>query len=368
MALQAPNTMYAVKVDGKVAKLARVPIPTPPPTYLLARVSSVALNPTDWKHITNSMAAPNGTAGCDFAGTVVSLPTDASKTFQVGDRIAAVTHGCNFNNSEDGCFAEYALVKADLAIKIPDTLSYDKAATLPLGLSTVAQGLFQKGLKMKYPGNNEHSDGEKALVFGGSSATGSLSIQFAKLAGYNVLTTCGRKNEEFVAGLGASGVYDYKDNDVGDRIRKDTGDGLKLAWDCIGTPNTIATCAAALSSDDADCRYATTNTSINELAGRPGVPATHVFMFTIFNQEFSKLGEQFPVSTEDFEFARGFFDLSEKLLHEGKLQTHPESLQPGGLQGVLKGLKDMKDGKVSAKKLVYRMADTSEDIDAKVEL
>jgi NADPH:quinone reductase-like Zn-dependent oxidoreductase len=367
MALQMPTSMNAIKINGTTAALTRVPVPDVPQTYLLARVNSVALNPTDWKHIADSMAAPNGTAGTDFAGTVVSLPTGASKTFQVGDRIAATTHGSNFNNPNDGCFADYALVKADLAIKIPDTLSFDKAATLPLGVSTVAQGLFQKGLKLRLP-DDQSANGESVLIYGGSTATGSLSIQLAKLAGYNVLTICGKKHESFVRGLGASAVYDYREQDVGELIRRETHNGLKLAWDCIGGPDTLAICAAALSSDDTGCRYSTTNTSLNELPGRPGVTATHVFMYTIFGSAFDKNGVHFPASNEDFEFAHKFFNLTQELLQEDKLRPHPESVQPGGLEGVLQGLKDMKDGKVSGQKLVYRLEDTAKDLTAEVRL
>lgn len=367
MSSQVDNMMYAIKINGNQAKIARVPIPTPPPTYLLARVNAVALNPTDWKHIANDLAAPNGTSGCDFAGTVVSLPTDASKAFQVGDRIAAVTHGANFNNPDDGCFAGYALVKADLAMKIPDNLSFEKAATLSLGISTLGQGLFQKGLKMSLPGDN-NGEGESILIYGGSTATGSLSIQFAKLAGYNILTTCSKKNEGFVRSLGADAVYNYNDSDVGTKIREDTKNGLKLAWDCIGVPQSIAICAAALSSDDTGCRYATTNTNVDKLPDRPGVKATHVFMYTIFDRAFDKKDAHFPASREDFEFARRVFDLTEKLLWEGKLKTHPETVRPGGLDGVLQGMKDMKDGKVSGQKLVYRMADIPENSAVAIEL
>ena len=81
-------------------------------------------------------------------------------------------------------------------------------------------------------------------------------------------------------------------------------------------------------------------------------------MYTIFGAAFDKKNNHFAASPEDFEFARDFYGLTENLLHQGKLRTHPESLQPGGLQGVLKGMQDLKDGSVTGKKLVYRVADT----------
>ena len=50
--------------------------------------------------------------------------------------------------------------------------------------------------------------------------------------------------------------------------------------------------------------------------------------------------------------------ITEKLLAEGKMKPHAEKVGKEGLEGALKGLEDMKAGKVSANKLVYLTADT----------
>jgi hypothetical protein len=81
-------------------------------------------------------------------------------------------------------------------------------------------------------------------------------------------------------------------------------------------------------------------------------------MYTIFNEEFQKGGRTTPASKEDFDFAKKFFEITEKLMAEGKLKTHPEKVGEKGLEGALKGMEDMKAGKVSGVKLVYRVADT----------
>ena len=147
-----PSSMKAILVNGNKAKVASdVPIPKMRPTYLLAKVESVALNPTDWKHVAGKRAASNSIGGCDFAGTVVELGPEVTKDLKPGDRVAGTAHGANFSQPEDGVFAEYAMVKGDLLVKLPDTLSFDAAATFPLGVSTVGQGLFQKALKFNLP-------------------------------------------------------------------------------------------------------------------------------------------------------------------------------------------------------------------------
>jgi len=81
-------------------------------------------------------------------------------------------------------------------------------------------------------------------------------------------------------------------------------------------------------------------------------------MYTIFNEEFEKGGRVTPASKEDFEFAKMFFEVTEKLMAEGKLKPHPAKVGSGGLKGVLQGMEDMKAGKVSGVKLVYKVADT----------
>lgn len=87
-----------------------------------------------------------------------------TKDIKPGDRIAATTHGANFSQPEDGCFAEYAVAKGDLVVKIPDGLTMEAAATFPLGISTVGQGLFQQALGLKLPGDGK-ANGEPVLIY-----------------------------------------------------------------------------------------------------------------------------------------------------------------------------------------------------------
>jgi NADPH:quinone reductase-like Zn-dependent oxidoreductase len=157
--------------------------PTTGPDHLpqiLVKVNSIALNPTDWKHIWRQLGAPGGISGCDYSGTVVKVGSGVTKAFSPGDRICGCAHGANQDEPFDGVFAEYAMVKGDVQMKIPDGLSFEQAATCPLGVATVAQGLYQKALKLNLP-NNPTKSGEWVLIYGGSSATGSLGVQYAKL-------------------------------------------------------------------------------------------------------------------------------------------------------------------------------------------
>jgi hypothetical protein len=135
--MSVPKTMKAITINGSTAKLVLDrAVPSPRPDQLLVKVKTVALNPTDWKHIAGKRAPDGGLSGCDYAGEVVEVGDKVNKPFKKGQRIAGVAHGANYSNVNDGVFAEYAVVKGDLQIEIPDDLSYEKAATFPLGLFT----------------------------------------------------------------------------------------------------------------------------------------------------------------------------------------------------------------------------------------
>jgi NADPH:quinone reductase-like Zn-dependent oxidoreductase len=180
--------MKALKIDsiGK-ASVRETPIPALRPGYILIKVVAVALNPTDWKHIA-SLNTPV-TVGCDYAGIVVDVattPPEASstayvsttaiiKTWRKGDRVYGVIHGSNPNHPEDGTFAEYVLALGDLQLKIPDDMSFEDAASLGMGISTVGQGFQHLGLPL--PGDKKDA-GQKILVYGGSSSMGAYGIQF----------------------------------------------------------------------------------------------------------------------------------------------------------------------------------------------
>jgi hypothetical protein len=78
-------------------------------------------------------------------------------------------------------------------------------------------------------------------------------------------------------------------------------------------------------------------------------------MYTIFGEGFLKYGVDSSAAKADFEFGKRWMDLREKLVAGGKLKPHPKRVGNGGLEGVLKGMQEMKQGKVSGEKLVCRI-------------
>ncbi|EXJ71194.1 uncharacterized protein A1O5_06188 [Cladophialophora psammophila CBS 110553] len=352
------HTMRALVVQGRDVTVDRARrVPELRDDSLLVRPSAIALNPTDWKSVSFGRAADGCIVGCDYAGVVEAVGVAVEKPWRRGDRVFGCGHGANLMNKDDGVFAEYAVVKGDLQMRIPEGWSFERAATVPLGAITVGQGLFRTSLKLDLPGESQQRKDIPVLIYGGTTATGALGVQFAKLAGYTVISTSLPEQFDRVKRLGADFVFDYTDPTIGSQIRKLTQNKLRYAWDTVSIPDSAKICADALSTESALClRY---GNLLPVKCLRDDVETTTTVMYTVFGN-FFKFGDQdMSASQEDFKFGRMFYELTEKLLTEGKLKNHPEQVMPGGLDGVREGFEMQKAGKIKGAKLVYRLADTA---------
>lgn len=173
-------------------------------------------------------------------------------------------------------------------------------------------------------------------------------------SGYTVLTTCSPKNSEYVKALGADKVFDYNDVNVGFKIHEFTRNGLLLVWDIISNEESAQICATAISSKSTGCRYAS---FLSNRSPRDDIESIGTNMYTIWGEYFRSGSLEYHASQEDFEWAKKFMVLTEKLLAEGQVTPHNCSVKEGGLNGVLQGLDDLKNNKVSAEKLIYRIAE-----------
>jgi len=334
-----------------------IPLPPLRPTHMLVKIHSVAVNPTDWKCVFYAPpASPFCIVGCDYAGTVVQIGSEVIKPFKVGDRVYGCVHGSNQDEAYDGVFAEYAMVKGDVTMHAPANMELEDLCTIPLCAITAGQGLFQpgKGLGLSLPGEGK-GNGEWILIYGGSTTSGCLGIQFAKLAGYKVIVTCSPKNNELVKSRGADEVFDYHDPEWPSKVRKLTDNKLKNVWDTIYEAKQ---CCEALSTEDEGCHFASCLWSEDEPFPRKGVKESYTLMYTMFGETFNKYGDAWPASKEDWEWSKMWMDLTEKLVAEGKIKAHPKRLEEGGLGGILKGIQELKEEKVRGEKLVYRISDT----------
>jgi alcohol dehydrogenase len=179
------------------------PAPTDPSTgKVLVRIKAAGVNPVDWKIREGYMQQMMplqfpSTLGMDFSGIIEKVGEGVSD-FRKGDEVYGRT---SVTEGGSGAFAEMALASADSIAHKPKALSYDEAAGLTLVGVSAWQALVETmGL----------SNGQKILIHGGAGGIGSIAIQLAKHLGAYVATTVATNDKEFVKGLGADEVIDYK--------------------------------------------------------------------------------------------------------------------------------------------------------------
>ncbi|KAI0153147.1 putative alcohol dehydrogenase [Xylariaceae sp. FL1272] len=344
--------------EEKVAGVRDVPMPALREGLVLVRVQAVALNPADWKHIDSGGADAGSRVGFDYAGLVEEVGGRVTR-YQKGDRIAGVVHGCKRLDHEFGAFGEYIIAKPELSFHIPECLSNEQAATLGVGIATTALVLY-KQLGVPLPGTQTKNPFSTILIHGGSTATGILAIQYAKMSGLSVIATASPHNFEYLRTLGASAVFDYRSPTCAADIRAYTKNGLRHLWDCAGTGVQIG--VGAMSDTDVGV-YVTINPVSSEDAqilkdGRPNVDGPHFILgYDGFGEPYTFMGKLIPAKPESLAFSSRVFAFSEQLLAEGIIRPVRPTVNKGGngLEGVLQGLDELRNGRVSGSKLVYTL-------------
>ena len=155
--------------DKGVLELHEGPVPTAGPGQILLRVRATSLNRGDLLGAIALHRATHGRpAGVDAAGEVHAVGEGVG-SFKRGDRLMVRSRGC---------FAEYILVDPALATPIPERLSWEQAAAIPISYITAWEALVQYGRLQA---------GEWLLVAGASSGVGVAAIQLGKVLGAKVI-------------------------------------------------------------------------------------------------------------------------------------------------------------------------------------
>lgn len=345
------NHAVVVTKPGEAA-VEEVSVPKLRDDYILVKVKAVALNPTDWKHV-DFLTSKGARIGCDYAGVVEEVGSKVTKPFKKGDRVCGFCHGGNESNHEDGAFQDYIVAKGDLQIKIPDNLSFEEASTLGVGITTVGQGLYQS-LQLALPTKPSKQE-PHLLIYGGSTATGALAIQYAKLSGATVIVTCSPHNFDYVKSLGAVAAFDYKDPNCAQQIKDFSKDSISHAFDCISEGQSTFITVSAMSSSGGvySVLLPVPEDEVHRINNK--VQKKSTLGYTVVGESFKFGPLEIPAKPEDFEFGKMFWDLSRDLLADGKVRVHRPSVDKfgRGFEGVIKGMDAMRHGKVSGEKLVF---------------
>ncbi|KAH8819904.1 alcohol dehydrogenase-like protein [Xylogone sp. PMI_703] len=399
LSFSAPPIQTAVitTADGTHAVSHDRPVPPCGPKSVLVRVRAVALNPTD--HKTPARVRTAGlTAGCDFAGEVVAVGAHAneepeacerSRRWACGDRVFGVVYGSNPGAPTWGAFAEYVDADPVMLCHVPDGWDWQTAAAVGgsvhgsvalclFGRETVGLGLDMERLErlsgINGVGNEDSTLAKEdnpplrnedltkvVLVYGGSTACGTMALQMLRLAGYIPITTCSPRNASLVRSYGAVATFDYNTPSCADDIRKYTRSALGLVLDCISTAQSAVLCYGALGR--AGGRYVALERFPDSVAAsRRAVKSSWVMGPVMFGRPL-QLGDGYsqPADPTARAFARTWYPLAEELLNAHSLKSHPVRVFESGSEGgwptrVVRGLDDLRDGSISGEKLVVTVS------------
>jgi NADPH:quinone reductase-like Zn-dependent oxidoreductase len=264
--------------------------------------------------------------------------------FKPNDRVASL--------NKVGAFAEYAVYPALTTFHIPPSLSYEEAATLPLGITTAAMGLFRR-LPFTLDSKVTH---KTIVVWGASGSVGNYAVQMAKIIGLKVIAVAGG-GSPIAKIAGADVVVDYRQGQVHAQIKQAlNGEKLQYAFDAVSENGTIEQVSSLIESDTDDARVVLVLFPHDEVPEYISFVQTSVFSCYGLEQKFGP--RILPASPEDKAFAAKFFERLEEWLREGRIIPNKITVVPGGLEGVKEGFRRMRDKEVSGEKLVFRISET----------
>ncbi|HEY9709777.1 MAG TPA: zinc-binding dehydrogenase [Oculatellaceae cyanobacterium] len=200
--------------------LEELPIPNPAPNEIVIRNKFAGINAgfdtlicrgeTPYLNLT-----PPFDLGVEAVGEVVVVGYDV-QDFQVGDAVATTVRG--------GGYREYQAIASNLAVKVREATP-EVLTLMPTGVSALV-ALEQVG---------EMKSQETVLVTAAAGGTGHIAVQLAKLAGNDVIGTCGSDAKaELLRKLGCDRLINYRTENLDRVLKQEYPKGINLVFDCVG--------------------------------------------------------------------------------------------------------------------------------------
>jgi NADPH:quinone reductase len=287
-------------------------------------------------------------SGDDIAGIIAAVGESVYE-FKQGDRVGAFHEMI----TPHGSFAEYAIAHDYTTFHLPNNVSFEEGATIPLAAMTSAIGLFCD-LGIPTPWEDRKLENTPILIYGASSACGAFAAQLARLAGLGPIIGVAGRAQEYAKTL-CDVVVDYRSGE--DAAVKEITDALKKAGKETGKVNYVFDAISESGSHEIIARVVERGAKISHLLPK---------------ERFAKSGSDFkyPEGVKDIttsvgtahknrkDFAFLMFRYIARAMSDGRFKAQPVEVIPGGLAGVEQGLKMLADGKASGVKYVFRVSET----------
>ncbi|WP_405360425.1 NADP-dependent oxidoreductase [Kitasatospora sp. NBC_00085] len=181
--------------------------PAPLSGEVLVRVHASGVNPVDLAVRSGALpllGEPPYGVGWDISGVVEEAAPGAR--FKVGDEVFGMPF---FPRAATG-YADYVAVPSRQVARKPATLDHVQAAAIPLAALTAWQGLVDAA---------QLSEGQRVLIHRAAGGVGHFAVQIAKARGAHVIALASEPKHEFLRGLGADEVIDYRTADYTEVVR-----------------------------------------------------------------------------------------------------------------------------------------------------
>ncbi|KAK2761628.1 hypothetical protein FQN54_001456 [Arachnomyces sp. PD_36] len=342
---------------GPAVEIVDSPIPEPNDDQVLIKVVVSGSNPKDWKvpefaaaddtgHPLLSKAKKGLNQGDDIAGVVEKVGSNVVE-FKPGDRVAAFHEMC----TPGGSYAEYAIAWSYTTFHLPKHTSFEEAATIPLAALTASVSLYAAH-RFPFP-SAPAVEPTPFVVYGASTAVGSFAIKLASNSNIHPIIAIAGKGAHYVETLidrsKGDTIIDYR-NGV-DATVKEIANGLKKAG--------LSAVYDALDAAIVEQSVEVLKKSVAP-GGRVDFVLPNEFDVSPAVKSITSVGS---VHTDDLYGNNKELGFITSRYFTRALQTktfsgHPYEVRPGGLEGVDQAVKDLKDGKPSAIKYIFRIADT----------
>jgi alcohol dehydrogenase len=201
------------------------PEPIPPAGWVKVRVRAASLNHLD---IFTRRGMPGlklqlpGITGGDCAGEIAELGEGVTG-WRIGERVLIYTAHVDFKKGEidllgetrNGALAEYCLCRASQLMRLPDGVTDELAACLPVAYGTAYKMMYPVGVV---------KPGETVLVLGASGGVGTATVILSKLAGAYVIACAGSDSKcERLHDIGADETINYAAVEFAEHVRQRTG-------------------------------------------------------------------------------------------------------------------------------------------------
>lgn len=202
-----------ISATTQEVELREVDIPKIQSDEVLIKVEAFGVGIQDRYFIPSEVSFPY-VVGSEGVGVIIEKGS-AVTDFNIDDKVIFTT----FLQIQGGSWAEYAIAKQTVLIKLPNNLSAEQGASIPIAGKTALECMREINLKK----------GDSLFIAGASGAIGTLVIQLAKEKGIRVSASASSKNQDYMKSLGAEHTVDYNDPEWIIKVKEWSNGGVGTA-------------------------------------------------------------------------------------------------------------------------------------------